>query len=135
MRFLFTISLFLCSGILLAQNAAPLSTDIDDRLLVKYDHDYLQQLQENHPVLLQRLNYYLDHAWYIMDYPKEKATTDLPSITIENIEEINILQLEKEQQLQRDPQKQMVYKIAKTDQVLVYHSAKKFNQNFDQRRR
>ncbi|MFK7936981.1 MAG: 2OG-Fe(II) oxygenase family protein [Saprospiraceae bacterium] len=134
MRLLTTISFLLITGIVLAQNTTALSTDIDERLLVKYELEYLQQLQENHPVLLQRLNYYLDHAWYIADEPQEKGLTDLPIVTIETTSELNILQLEKEQNVQRDPQRPIAYKIAKTNQILVYHSAKRFNQNFNQLR-
>ncbi|MEL7021340.1 MAG: hypothetical protein AAGK47_07030 [Bacteroidota bacterium] len=134
MRFLCTASFLLFTTFLLAQNSTTLSTQIDDRLLVKYELKYLQQLQERHPVLLQRLNYYLDHAWYVTDYPTKKNSSKLPVVNIAHQKDINILALEQAQRIHRDPKKQTVYRIANTAQVLVYHSAEKFNKKFNQLR-
>lgn len=134
MRLFFTVSLLLLSGMLFAQSAVTLSSEIDERLYETYDEAYLLTLQKSHPVLLQRLNYYLDNAWYITEYPKEKAAVDLPTVSITDTQNVNIFLLEREQQLQRDPNKQMIYQIENSDKVLVYHSTKRFNDNFNQLR-
>lgn len=107
---------------------------IDERLYVRYDRDYLDNLQIQNPTLLQRLNFYLDNAWYITDYPKEKTPLTYPTVTISDLANVNILRLENDQDLQRDFKKQMVYQITGTDKVLVYYSGKKFVEKFNSAR-
>ena len=99
---------------------------IDNRLYDIFDEEYLENLKDNNPFMIQRWNYYLDHAWYLSDYPSEKGNPDYPTIQINNLDQINIFQIEKEQLTKRDWNKQMMYQIEGTNKILVYHSGKKF---------
>jgi hypothetical protein len=53
-----------------AQSVTP-----DERLLVRYDNEYLQNLSQNSPETLELLNYSLDHAWYVEKGLEEKYST------------------------------------------------------------
>lgn len=121
------ILLFLCASIYHthAQSEEVTPLDIDERLLALYDKAYLNRLKEINPFIIQRWNYYLDHAYYITDYPKGKGVT-YPLVTIPDLENFNILLLEQEQGLSRNWHKIIVYHIKDTDKVLVYYSGKEF---------
>lgn len=102
--------------------------EIDERLYDVFDANYLEKLQTVNPFVIQRWNFYLDNAWYITDYPEAKGTPNYQSISVVDLENLNILKLEKEQTLRKDFEKQMMYQIEGTQKVLVYHSGRKFNQ-------
>jgi len=132
MRSIITIILVGFAVLLSAQSAAPPTTAIDERLYATYEADYLLNLQQQHPVLLQRLNYYLDHAWYITTYPAEKKMGNLPTVRIADPRTVNILELERDQNIRRDLHRQVIYQIENSDQILVYHSAQRFTADFNQ---
>ena len=116
------------SARLAAQTAAP---QPDARLYEVYDADYLQRLQVQQPVLLYRLNYYLDHAYVVSEYPTEKGDiSQFPVLHVANPEQFNILLVEKEQQVARDWEKPVFYRIDGTRKVLMYWPGKEFNQKF-----
>lgn len=118
--------LFLTLSILsIAQNKTS-EIEIDERLYQVYDQTYLENLQTNNPFLLQRWSFYLDHAYYISEYPSKKGNPNYPTIKISNLENFNVLLLEKNQNISRDFEKQSVYKIEGTNKVLVYYSGKDF---------
>ena len=123
MKVLFTSCFLFATILLFAQQPIP----IDARLLEVYDQTYLEQLQTDNPFLLKRLNFYLDNAWYLSDYPEEKGAADFPVVQVSDIESINILLLEKEQGLRKDFQKEVVYSINGTRKVLIYRSGREFN--------
>lgn len=127
MRVLTTLIILFAALSIHAQSA----TDPDSRLLEVYEADYLARMETNHPVMLARLNYYLDHAWFITEYPTQKGTPNFPEVTIEDLDQINILQLEKTQALVRDYDQRKMYTIAGTNKVLVYFSGKEFTENFN----
>ena len=99
---------------------------IDDRLLEIYDQTYLENLKSNNPVILERWNFYLDHAWFLADLPVGKEVSNYKKISIPDLENINILLLEKAQGLSRDWEKFTFYRIEGTDQMLVYYPGKEF---------
>ncbi|MCB0621381.1 MAG: hypothetical protein KDC43_10005 [Saprospiraceae bacterium] len=115
------------SALALAQEAGE-SPEIDPRLYAVYDASYLSNLQKHNPTIIQRLNYYLDHAYYLTDYPAEKGEPTFQTIAIEDLDHFNILLLEKEFGLTRNFEKQTYYLIEGTRKVLVYHSGKRFNE-------
>ncbi|MCB9283976.1 MAG: hypothetical protein H6563_07885 [Lewinellaceae bacterium] len=123
MKVLFTTSFLFLSLFLLGQRPA----SFDERLLAVYDQAYLEQLQAENPFLLERLQFYLDNAWYLSDYPEDKGAMDFPSVQIEDLGAINILLLEKEQDLRKDFQKEVVYSINGTRKVLIFRSGREFN--------
>lgn len=99
----------------------------DARLIEAFGADYIERLQTQQPFMIQRWNYYLDHAYYIADESDEKAG-DYPMVEIENLETLNILKLEKEQTISRDWNLPKAYRIGKTGKLLVYLPGKTFNQ-------
>jgi hypothetical protein len=103
---------------------------IDERLYDVYEADYLQRLQTANPQVLQRLNFYLDHAYYLTEYPAEKGNPEFPEVTIEDLESINILLLEKEQQLRHALDRPTQYQVKGTNLILVYHPGEKFQKDF-----
>ncbi|MEM9884655.1 MAG: hypothetical protein AAF849_02100 [Bacteroidota bacterium] len=104
---------------------------IDTRLSEVFELDYLERLQKENPFLIQRWNFYLDHAFYITKDDK-LARNNYPSIRIDDLDNINILKLEKTQALKRKYQGESSYQIEGTDLVLVYHSAQSFNQKLNE---
>ncbi len=63
---------------------------IDDRLLVRFSPDQLEEMKKTQPGEVDLLTYALDHALYISDAPEGK-NADLSEIS--NIEEKNFLEL------------------------------------------
>ncbi len=100
----------------------------DDRLYEVYEREYVDGLVNENPFLIKRWNFYLDNAFLIADEVIEKQA-DYPSVTIADLKNINILLLEKEQKLQRDWDKPIIYKIDDTDKMLVYHAGKDFTKS------
>jgi hypothetical protein len=103
---------------------------IDERLYDVYEADYLQRLQTANPQVLQRLNFYLDHAYYLTEYPAEKGNPEFPEVIIEDLESINILLLEKEQQLRHALDRPTQYQVKGTNLILVYLPGEKFQKDF-----
>ncbi len=101
---------------------------IDSRLYQAFDSLYLEDVKTANPFLIQRLNFYLDHSWYLTTLPPQKIKPDMPSVRIEDLNNINIFVLEREQDLQKDWDGLSVYKIENSDQVLVLRSRKEFNE-------
>lgn len=122
--------LMLCASAFAQQTVTP-----DARLLETFEAEYLMRLQRDNPVLLDRLNYYLEHAWYLTEYPEEKGDPGLETIEVPDLENIQIFALEKKYELARDFERRMKYRIAGTSFVLVYYSGKEFNQRFQEARR
>ena len=125
MRVIAILYLFLVPLFLHGQNESTFQ-DIDHRLYDVYEKDYLKKLKNKNPFLLERWAYYLDHAFYLTELPKEKITKHYPIVKIKDLSNINILLLEKEQKLVRNWDVPTIYKIAKTKKYLVYLPGKKF---------
>lgn len=130
----FTLGLVFLTFIIFAQTQNQAHTDlpIDERLHDVYETDYLERLKIENPFLLQRWNFYLDHAWYITDLPNEKDSESYTFISIADLDKVNILLLEKEQNLKKDWNKQQVYKIENTNKVLVYYAGKEFTKKLNE---
>ncbi|MFT4663837.1 MAG: hypothetical protein ACI8YQ_003883 [Polaribacter sp.] len=97
----------------------------DQRLYEVYEASYINQLATENPFLIKRWNYYLDHAFYIMDAVPGK-TDGKPEVTISDLSNINILLLEKEQKLTHDFEGTTIYKIKNINKCLVYLPGNKF---------
>jgi hypothetical protein len=115
-----------------AQQQAHTGPPIDNRLYEVFDGNFLEHLKSDNPFSLQRLNFYLDHAWYLTELPGAKVAAGYRVISLAGLENINILKLEKEQHLLRDWNRQMVYKIENTSQALVFHSGKEFTRRLNE---
>lgn len=131
MKGILTFFLLTISILSIAQNETSKDVQIDERLYEVFEKEHLTNLQTKNPFLLKRWAYYLDHSFYISDYPRAKGNPEYPEVKINDLENINILLLEKKQSLNRDFDKQMVYKINGTNKVLVYLSGKEFNEKLN----
>lgn len=107
------------------------TVEMDDRLAEVYDKEYLTNLQSQNPFLLQRWSFYLDNSYYIVNFPSEKGNPDYPIIEVADLDNMNILLLEKSQKMTRDFDKPSKYKIKGTNKILVYYSGKEFNQKLN----
>jgi hypothetical protein len=113
------------------QRIAVLTPDV--RLYEAFDTAYLQTIQQSNPTLLRRWNFYLDNAFIVTDFPAKKGNiNDLKTVQIDNITNINIFLVEKNQKLSRDWNKPMLYRINQTDKVLMYFAGKEFMHKFNQ---
>lgn len=111
--------------------AARSGEQFDARLLAVYDKTYLENLQSHNPMLLLRWQYYLDHAYTVLDWPVEKGDIRaLPLVNIADVKKINILALEQTQPLYRDWDKPVFFRINDSQQVLMYHAGSNFNRDF-----
>ncbi|MFK7770822.1 MAG: hypothetical protein AB8F94_01740 [Saprospiraceae bacterium] len=131
MKGILTLFLLSFSVLSFAQNKSSETVEIDDRLLEVYDKEYLEDLKIQNPVLLQRWSFYLDNAFYMVDFPKEKGNPDYPTIEVADLDNMNIFLLEKNQKMTRDFDKPTKYKIKGTNKILVYYSGKEFNQKLN----
>jgi hypothetical protein len=103
----------------------------DIRLYAVFDSAYVENLRTANPALLLRWNFYLDNAFIVSDFPAEKGDiAQLPAVQIPDLQDLNILVLEKTQRLARDWQKPVFYRIGDSNKVLMYFSGKDFNRKF-----
>ncbi len=128
MRAIFIICLFIFSFAVVCNGQSDIN--VDDRLVGLYSPSQLNQLKESNPQFLERLNFYLDHAFIITDQNEKKPTELSGNVTIQDLENFNILKLEKEQDLKRSWDKISAYKIEGTNKLLVYHAGRNFNRDF-----
>ena len=126
--------LFLSLFIFIAKIAIG-QTHHDERLTVKYASKYLDRMEEKSPVIYQRINYYLDHSYMIIDNPNGKFDQLKDEISIQNLDEINILELERAFDIQPDYKMRRVFRIKGTDKVLVRLPMEEFNEAFNQFRK
>jgi hypothetical protein len=120
-------------SILLSQSHVTGSKIIDKRLPEVFEQNFLDLVRREDPILFERWHFYLDHAFFISDnaLAKEGKEETYPSVLIDNLSSINILKLEKEQNLKHDFYTETIYKIEGTSQFLVYLSGKDFIEKFN----
>jgi hypothetical protein len=126
MKPILTILLLLLINFAFAQ-APSLGTEPDQRLYEVYEADYIKRLLTENPFLIKRWNYYLDHAYQIIDAVPGK-TDGRPEVIIPDLDNINILLLEKEQGLTHDYNIPVIYNIKNTKKCLVYLPGKTFSE-------
>ncbi len=123
---------------LFSQKTTTFSTaSIDPRLYAVFGKEYIEESLRSDVFSLQRWTFYLDNAYIILREPptKDGSEGDFPTVRISNLSNINILQLEKEQDLKRDYYTEAIYRIEGTTQYLVYHSGRDFIEAFNAFRR
>jgi hypothetical protein len=132
MKNLFIFAFLFISFTTFAQRdtSTPSLPNIDERLYQVFEKDYLTRLQRQNPFLINRWNFYLDNAWYLTELPNKKEA-NYPEVHIDDLENINILLLEKEQNLRKEWEKQSIYKIKGTKKALVYFPGKVFTEKLN----
>ena len=92
----------------------------DSRLADVFESSYLSNLSDNHPLILQRYNYFLDNAYFI----------NVPVIKLDANTQFNIIAVMREHKLKTSPDKRLYYRIENSDKVLVFYSTREFDTNF-----
>ncbi|MEM0994262.1 MAG: hypothetical protein AAGI49_14580 [Bacteroidota bacterium] len=131
MRYFTVLLLVLLPLFFFAQKETNAIPTIDPRLSEVFEQAYLERLQKENPFLIERWNFYLDHAFYITKDDKVDRN-NYPLIRIDDLEQINVLKLEQTQALKRNFDGESSYRIAGTDLVFVYHAAQTFNQKLNE---
>jgi hypothetical protein len=101
----------------LSASSMAFSQEIDARLSKRYSSNELADLKQNDPAKLTLLNYALDHACYITDFPKGKESGLNGTIEMNANEPIDFIALGLE--IQKTNQ---YLRSAGTDKVLVVKS-------------
>lgn len=132
-RLLIAAIVLLPLSILLSQPQSTGSKTIDKRLQEVFEKDYLDLVRREDPILFERWHFYLDHAFFISDSPLAKSGKEetYPSVLIDDLSSINILKVEKEQNLKHDFYIETIYRIEGTSQFLVYLSGRDFIEKFN----
>ena len=99
----------------------------DKRLIEVFSQAYLSKLTVSRPDLIRKWNFYLDHSFFITDFPKGKKDENVfESIEVKDLYNINIKQLEKQLDIGPEYEVQKIYKIKNTNKLLIYRSGKEF---------
>jgi hypothetical protein len=134
MRRIFTSLLVVVPFFLFSQKNTVFNTAaIDQRLYAVFGTEYIDESLRSDVFSLQRWTFYLDNAYIIVSEPptKDGSAGDFPTVRIPDLAHINILQLEKEQDLKRDYYTESIYRIEGTTKYLVYHSGRNFIEAFN----
>lgn len=117
----------------LAQNTptGTATVKIDPRLYEVFEKVDLDKWQKQDPFLIQRWNFYLDNAYYIVDEAlldekelttyAERPQRNYPWVEVTNLDNLNIIKLEREQNLMQHWEKQTFYRIKGTKKLLVFY--------------
>ena len=118
--------------LLQAQNQ-PAKTMIDPRIYAAYEREYVDRVAQNNPFLIHYWTFYLENAYYITDAPTEKTedAMEYSTIKIDNLNNINILQLEKKYPMKHDWEDLKAYRIEGTSKLLVYHPGRLFTEKLN----
>lgn len=109
----------------------PARVQPDARLFEVYDSAFIFKVLETNPMLVQRWNFDLDHAFVLTDFPPEKGDiAALPSVEIADLARLNILLLEKQKPLARDWERAVFYRVNKSETVLMLLPGKLLMERF-----
>ena len=127
MRIILILFINSCALLCYAQESSP----VTKKLLEIYTQRDLERLENNHPTLLLRLNYYMTDAFQIIDRKDLKPDLKWEGEIDMNPDDFNILKLERDKGISPDSKKRKIYKIKNTEQALIYFSTSEFNDAFN----
>jgi hypothetical protein len=132
-RLLIATIVLLPLSILLSQPQLTDSKTFDKRLEEVFEKEYLDLVRHEDPILFERWHFYLNNAFFISDssLSKDDKQVIYPTVLISDLVNINILKLEKEQDLKHDFYTETIYKIEGTSQFLVYLAGRDFIEKFN----
>jgi glucose/arabinose dehydrogenase len=132
MRFILIFLLSVISCGLFAQQSNG-SVVPDSRLNKLYSTAQLEEMVVKNPFMIQRYNYYLDHAWRVVDLPADKASSAsrYNKVVIEDLGNINILALIKDQKLKKSMDGPVYYLIEGTNKLLMIDGEKEFTKKLN----
>lgn len=139
----FLLSICLLIG---ANSMAQESSNIDTRLLLRYDAQYLEQIAEQQSQIIDQLNFYLDHSYFVYseeNIPEEKLQ-DFPDIfdyVIEGLSaEVLKDQLSEETfnafcfDAPRSEKMNKAYRLGDTNKLIVFYSTQEFMEMYNEQR-
>jgi hypothetical protein len=127
--FLITITVFLSSFSVLQPHT---KTQPDPRLYDALSQAEINEMLDKNPFLIEYYNYFLDYSFKIIEQPKGKSV-ELPVVVIPDVENFNILSVQKKQKLQRSWDSQTYYSIKGTNKILVFISEREFTKRLNER--
>jgi hypothetical protein len=115
------------------QNTVFDTAKIDARLYAVFDKAYIEESLRTDQFAIQWWTFYLDNAFIIVNEPptKDGSAGNFPLVHIEDVAHVNILQLEKEQNLTKERHVDTIYRIAGTTRYLIYHAGSDLNDAFN----
>ena len=120
--------------LLLSSISAIAQSSHDPRLLESYESEYLDRLEEQSPVIYQRLNFYLDNTYQIIEEKPNKFKRPIETIRIKDLDRINIFKVQRTNKISPDYKRKLVFKIKGTNKLLVLESMEQFNKAFNKTR-
>ena len=117
------------------------TVQIDPRLEKAYSLEHLQRMQKETPLILELLNYELDHSWYIAEpemqqkidgfeylYYKDPETGERAGM-VESIEpgKVNIAEF----YYDRPYDHRNFYRVGKTNTIIGFYSNKEFSEMYN----
>ena len=106
----------------------------DPRLLQTHDKDYLDRLELKSPAMYQKLNFYLDNTFHIVQYNRAKFKKNIQTIKVKDLSNINIFEVQRENNIKPDLNKKLSFRIEGTDKVLILESMNQFAKAFNEAR-
>jgi hypothetical protein len=107
-------------------------TQPDPRLYDALSQAEINEMLDKNPFLIEYYNYFLDNSFKIIEQPKGKSL-QFPPVIIPNIDNFNILAIQKKQKLQRNWDNQTYYCIEGTNKILVFISEREFTNQLNER--
>ena len=139
----FLLSICLLIGV---RSIAQESSNIDERLLARYDVQYLEHIAAQQSQLINQLSFYLDHAYFVQSdvvVPQEKLQdfSDIFDYVIDGLpEDVLKAQLEVETfnvccfDAPRAEKMNKAYRLGDTDKLIVFYSTQEFMKMYNEQR-
>ena len=140
-KILFFIAIVFSAVSMLAQQVTP-----DARLLQVWDEETIQHHVNFSPTTIQYYNYFLDHAYFIEDFPVEKMNVyaDIPNLQLksefsnessdfspEGLKNLNIMKYD----LSLLPDRRVTYRLGNTGKIIVFYSGYEISSEFNKVRK
>lgn len=130
-RFLTLAHLMFVTLFAVGQASSP-STVADGRLYDAFTKEQVEFWQKNNTFIIQRYNFYLDHAWSLIDVEADKLSMGgYPEVLIQDLNKINIFLVEKENTVSRSFDRSVTYRVKGQNKLLVFCSEREFNQKLN----
>ncbi len=126
--FMFVIGIFLSI-------ATFAQSEIDPRLYAKYDKAYLEKLSQENPQQLEKMNFFVKNAGYVIDMPDKpieykdlvRLSDNSKNITMDEIKNFNPYIYN----CKNDVSRTTYYKIGNTGKLLIMRSLQDLNRMYD----
>jgi len=110
-------------------------TEINPKLYAKYDKAYLDKISKEHPAQLDKMNFFVEHAGYVIDMPDKpiqykelvRLSDNSKNITLEEIKNFNPYLYN----CKNDVSRTTYYKVGNTGKLLVMVSLQELNRMYD----